>query len=126
MMTNRIDRLFMALHVMYGQKWTDLWKGIPIETVKTGWEHRLAHLTDQEIADGLKRLTTPFPPTLPELMTLCRPALEVPPVSDHKALDRMARQLGVSTNVDSYETLRQRIKRALAMCTNSDLPRLTT
>lgn len=95
---------------MYGAKLADQWKGCDLDEVKAAWDESLSDLTMEEVRLGLRELVRagrPFPPTLPEFYALCRPRIEVPPLSDHTGLERLARELGVSTkSVGSYYELR--------------------
>jgi hypothetical protein len=60
---------------MYGAKWLDQWAGIPMPTVKAEWARALEHVTKAEMEEALQALRQqggPFPPTLPELIGVCR------------------------------------------------------
>jgi hypothetical protein len=116
--TRMVEHLFAKFAAMYGVKFADHWEGADFVAVKATWAEALADLSRQEVVAGLRGLVVggkPFPPTLPEFFALCRPRVEIPPVTDHRALDRMASRLGVSTGgCDSYYQLRQRISERLA------------
>ena len=108
-----VEVLFAKMAAIYGVKFADQWAGIDLVAIKATWAEALAELDGSEIAAGLRQLVrngSPFPPTLPEFYALCRPKIDVPPVSDHAGLDAIARKFGVSTSgCDSYHALRQRI-----------------
>jgi len=108
-----IDHLFAKLSALYGNKFADLWAGQDLVAVKATWRDAIADLTAEELRAGINALIVngkAFPPTLPEFYAACRPPLSVPPVTDHRGLDRMAAKLGVSTaNCYSYGTLRDKI-----------------
>ena len=70
-----IDRLFQRLHTVYGNKFSEMWKGQEVEDVKEAWSAELAHLTGAELKTGLDRLRKnhpSWPPTLFEFSELCR------------------------------------------------------
>lgn len=72
-----IDRLFGEMASLYGAKFADLWAGTDIERVKEKWVEKLKGFADhpgviQRAMDALD--DRPFPPTLPEFLTLCRNA----------------------------------------------------
>jgi hypothetical protein len=62
---------------MYGQKFTDQWRGVDPTYLKTVWAEELASYSADEIKRGLSACRTrPWPPTLPEFLTLCRPPID--------------------------------------------------
>lgn len=70
-----VDRLFQRLHAMYGAKWLDLWVGAPIDAVKGEWARALTGVAPETIRLTLEHLLTagnPFPPTMPEFVSLTR------------------------------------------------------
>ena len=72
-----ITRLFEQMSGLYGVKFTDLWNGTDIASVKAIWAQKLGGFADKPecIKDALNALDErPFPPTLPEFLTLCRTA----------------------------------------------------
>lgn len=72
-----MERLFERLSGYYGSKFGDLWRGCDLESVKRIWADAFAGYQAQEIKRGLDAcLTRPFPPTLPEFLTLCRPKMD--------------------------------------------------
>lgn len=72
-----VERLFERFAAMYGGKFLDLWRDMDVAAVKSAWAEDLAGLTVDEIKSGLAALKTrPWPPTLPEFIALCRPAID--------------------------------------------------
>lgn len=72
-----IERLLDRLAAMYGQKFTDQWRGVDPTYLKTVWGEELASYSADEIKRGLSACRTrPWPPTLPEFLTLCRPPID--------------------------------------------------
>lgn len=72
-----IDRLFMRLAAMYGNKFTKMWDGIPRQEQIETWAEMLADMDKNDLATGLKNcISQPYPPTLPEFRLLCLPKYE--------------------------------------------------
>lgn len=72
-----IERVFERLSALYGSKFADLWRGCDIEGVKSVWAKELAGYSPDEIARGIAACRTrDWPPTLPEFLKVCRPALD--------------------------------------------------
>lgn len=72
-----IDRLFERFTAMYGNRFLDLWRDLDTQAIKRAWAEDLAGLTADEIKAGLLALRNkPWPPTLPEFITLCRPPID--------------------------------------------------
>lgn len=72
-----INRLFAQMSGMYGSKFADLWGSSDLSDVKAIWAQKLGGFADKPecikaALDGLDE--RPFPPTLPEFLTLCRTA----------------------------------------------------
>lgn len=68
-----VDRLFQRLHAMYGAKWLDLWAGCPMDAVKAEWARALTGHEVEAVRLALEHLITagsPFPPTMPEFISL--------------------------------------------------------
>ena len=68
-----VDRLFQRLAAMYGAKWLDLWSAIPMDAVKAEWSRALTGHDVEAVRLALEHLTAhgnPFPPTLPEFVSL--------------------------------------------------------
>ncbi len=72
-----IERLFARFEAMYGARFADAWKGCNLANVKAVWAETLGALTRDELATGVAACQKkPFPPTLPEFITLCRPPID--------------------------------------------------
>lgn len=84
-----IDSLFARMSAMYGAKFADLWRGTDLAVVRRLWGVELASVSRDELKAGVDALTKrPFPPTLPEFLSLCRP-----PVNYDAALYEAAQQM---------------------------------
>ena len=87
-----IDRLFQRLGGMYGSKFLAMWEGSDIESVKRIWAESLADFEADEIRDGLESCKTrTWPPTMPEFLLLCRPAID-PDMAVREAVEQMNRR----------------------------------
>ena len=72
-----IERLFEKMVSLYGHKFLDMWRDVDLQAVKTTWAAELGKLTRDEIAKGANALMTQeWPPTLPQFIKLCRPAID--------------------------------------------------
>lgn len=61
----------------YGVKFADAWRGCDMETVKADWAEALRDYSVVELRAGIEGLKTrPWPPTQPEFLALCRPAID--------------------------------------------------
>lgn len=70
-----MDRLFQKLALMYGAAWADKWAGTPIDAVKGEWARSLHGVEPEAMRLALEAIMTegrPFPPSLPEFVSLCR------------------------------------------------------
>lgn len=73
-----IDRIWMRLHLMYGNKFADMWRGLNPSDLKNAWAEDLAGYSGEELKRGLEWCKTQkWPPTLPEFMISCRPVTDV-------------------------------------------------
>lgn len=71
------ERLLDRLAAMYGQKFTDQWRGVDPVYLKSVWSEELASYSADEIKRGLAACRTRiWPPTLPEFLLLCRPPID--------------------------------------------------
>lgn len=71
-----VDDLFARMSGMYGSKFADLWRGVDLTVVRKMWGQELAKLSKDELKFGVQTLMSrPFPPTLPEFVSLCKPPL---------------------------------------------------
>lgn len=76
-----IDRLFVRLGAIYGNKFADAWESQSIEEVKAVWADELAGYTADEIRAGLialRQRAPTWPPTLFEFAAYCRPLARGP------------------------------------------------
>lgn len=67
-----VERLFMRMSVLYGNRFADMWAGIDLDEVKKCWSDEISVFSITQIAgavEGLKK--TNWPPTLPEFLTMC-------------------------------------------------------
>lgn len=84
-----IDRLFDRFMVMYGAKFAEQWRGVEPDRLKQAWAEDLAGFSASEIKAGLDICKQkPWPPTLPEFMTYCRPPVN-PQTEWLEAIDQM-------------------------------------
>ena len=87
-----IEKLFQRFEDYYGAKWAAQYGSFPRERVKRTWAEELAGFSAKPecIASALSaQKSSPFPPTLPEFLGLCREALrrigdDVKPALTHK------------------------------------------
>ena len=90
-----IDSLFTRMSGSYGSKFADLWRGTDLASVRILWGTELAHLSRDELRVGVEALRRrPFPPTLPEFISLCQPAMNVD-AAIYEAVEQLrAREFG--------------------------------
>lgn len=72
-----IEKLFQKFEDFYGAKWAAQYGAFPRERVKRTWAEELAGFADKgdAIAQAFNaQKSSPFPPTLPEFLALCREA----------------------------------------------------
>jgi hypothetical protein len=105
-----IEKIFQTLLMSYGAKFSAQWHGVDPQALKNHWGEKLAGFGDNPaaFAYALKALEdSPYPPTLPEFIALCRkaprkelPALPAPPVDVEKTRDFAAKLQAIvdSTN----------------------------
>lgn len=85
-----VDRLFGRLSAMYGARFADMWAGLDLAMIKAAWAEDLGDLATDEIARGVAACKLrDWPPTLPEFLALCRPALD-PEQAFSEAVQQMA------------------------------------
>lgn len=86
-----IAALFSKLSGMYGNKFSDMWRGIDPEMVKRTWAERLVVYPPEVLKYALSECDNyPNPPSLPQFVQLCRagmnrhvkPAALPPPTLD--------------------------------------------
>ncbi|MFP4891248.1 hypothetical protein [Paraburkholderia sp. EG304] len=69
-----IEKLFARMSAIYGARFADLWRGVPIDDIKAIWRYGLAGTSDEGLRRGAAALFhTKYPPTLPEFIELCAP-----------------------------------------------------
>jgi len=72
-----VDRLFARLGAFYGARFADMWRDADPVELKRVWAEELAGFSPEELARGIDGCRTrDWPPTLPEFLRLCRPALD--------------------------------------------------
>ena len=72
-----IEKLFQKFEDWYGAKWAAQYGDFPRERVKATWAEELGGFASQgdAIAQAINaQKNSPFPPTLPEFLVLCREA----------------------------------------------------
>lgn len=68
-----ITALFNKLSAMYGNRFTDMWRGIDPESIKAMWAEKLSVYSADALRYALEQCDTlPWPPTLPEFMAFCK------------------------------------------------------
>ena len=100
-----IDRLFERLSTTYGSQWSNQWKDVPINDVKTLWGYELQGFADHldSVAWALENLPERSPNVI-EFRNLCRkaPAREMPllpePKADPERLKKELARLGEIKN----------------------------
>ena len=72
-----VEQLFRRMSAFYGSKFSDMWAGARMEDVMQTWAQELSCLTRSELTAGWNALAMrEHPPTLPQFVKLCRPAVE--------------------------------------------------
>lgn len=73
----RAEILTLRLLALYGTKFSDMWRVVDPIKMKLVWAAELAHLSDSDIETGLKAcMSRDWPPSLPEFVKMCNPALD--------------------------------------------------
>ena len=68
-----ITSLFNRLSAMYGNRFTDMWRGIDHDMIKKTWAEALVRFSPDSLKHALEAcLDRQYPPTLPEFIDLCR------------------------------------------------------
>ncbi len=87
-----IKSLFNQMALAYGNRFTDMWRGLNTTELKRHWAVALATLTDEELIHGVGALKMrEWPPMLPEFIKMCRPVMD-PVVAYHEALEQGGRR----------------------------------
>jgi len=72
-----IDALFAKMSTYYGNKFSDMWRDSNMQAVKSVWAQELRKLSREDFTRGANALMTQeWPPTLPQFIKLCRPAID--------------------------------------------------
>lgn len=82
---NWIEALFKKFLIRYGHLWADRYAGLDLtpDEIVDEWATELGGFSPEEIKRGLDACrANKFPPTLPEFISLCRPAASVRPSAD--------------------------------------------
>lgn len=126
------ERLLDRMAAMYGQKFTDQWRGVDPAYLKSVWSEELSGYTVDEIKQGFAACKSrQWPPTLPEFMVLCRPPIDPETAFceaareiarratnqdkwSHPAIYWAAVQMGVDLTNHPYATIKNRWSRILA------------
>lgn len=85
--TRPIDEVFARLAAMYGNRWLEMWAHQDVGAVKSVWWSALSEFSAAVIERAMRDLG-PYPPSLPEMVKLCRAARSAPPPRIHAALPR--------------------------------------
>lgn len=117
-----IEKIFQKFEDYYGAKWAAQYGNFPRERVKGTWAEELAGFATKPecISQALTaQKSSPFPPTLPEFLGLCREALRrigddsgapalpyKPTTADHeRALTMINQAAKAITGSDEYDPL---------------------
>lgn len=94
-----IEALFLKLATMYGNRFTDMWRGVDSDKVKQTWAERLVVYPPEVLKYALAECDNfPSPPSLPQFIQLCRagmnrhmktPALPAPQMDKATARARL-------------------------------------
>lgn len=72
-----VESLFGRMSAMYGKKFSDMWQGSDISTVKAIWAEEMGKLSNEELKRGYGALMTrDWPPSLPEYVKMCKPSID--------------------------------------------------
>jgi len=83
------ERIIERMQALYGTQFARQWESVEPKRLAEIWGEELAGFTGVEIAAGLTACKTrPWPPTLPEFVTLCRPWLD-PEIAFRQAVTGM-------------------------------------
>lgn len=109
---------------MYGSKFADMWSSADAEMVKQTWAEALQYVSGEQIKAALRDClnNNPWPPSLPEFVSLCRAHYKPDPVpqlthteipADPKVVAEIARlaQTMRDGKKDSKDWARRIIKR---------------
>lgn len=72
-----IDALFAKMSTYYGNKFADMWRDGNMQAIKAVWAQECLKLSREEFTRGANALLAQeWPPTLPQFIKLCRPAID--------------------------------------------------
>lgn len=72
-----IESLFERMHLAYGTRFADQWRGTDPRALQRYWAEKLGTLTADELKAGVAKLDSlDWPPTLPQFLKLCRPGVD--------------------------------------------------
>jgi hypothetical protein len=109
-----VERLFQKFEDFYGAKWAAQYGDFPRARVKRTWAEELGGFAGpgEVIARALDaQKASPFPPTLPEFLTLCREAA--------KRVGNNVPQLGHTLSAEEIERNRKRVADLVASLANA-------
>ena len=123
-----VVRIFDQMSALYGKKFADQWSGTDPEVMRRTWAQKLGGFSDKPkaIKQALDSLDAkPFPPTLPEFLTMCRESasrgLDNPPMLEHhrsaeeiERAERAAKEAIAAANVESKRDPRKWARDAIA------------
>lgn len=127
-----VAKILDHMAAMYGSKFSALWGDVDPAKVRAMWAHKLAGFADRP--EAIKRAldaldSSPFPPTLPEFLTLCRDAakslpsttkaLPPPPPADPERAREFAGQAKRSTQAAGERDMLDWIKRPASQMAHS-------
>lgn len=82
--------VFAEMMLLYGAKFAQQWTGLTPREIKAAWNQKLQGFTPEEIRRGLDAcMGHDWPPTLPEFIRMCRPAVSAE-AAYHEAVAGMA------------------------------------
>jgi hypothetical protein len=71
------SKLFTKMQALYGARFNDQWRKVELGAMRRHWGIALGKLTVEQIRRGMALLETlDLPPTLPQFIKLCKPALD--------------------------------------------------
>lgn len=80
------------MSAFYGARFADMWRGCDLAGIKQVWAAELGDYSREEIARGVASCRTrDWPPTLPEFLKLCRPAIDYERAY-HEAVEQMRKR----------------------------------
>jgi hypothetical protein len=97
-----VERLFSRMQACYGNRFLDMFANANMDDVKVVWGQQMYLLTKDELCRGVAALMTrDWPPSLPEFVKLCKPAIDAE-VAYYEALEQgLAREEGRSNTWSS-------------------------